>query len=501
MSYALIRGLGAEVSASASASTAAPTNNVSAECKTAADAFVKAATYVGLTSDSVKKVVTTCCEEFKRSGGSASSRAKGLAECFARASATAGASAACIAGGITAPFAGVCGTVGAFVADRVMGYNKTQLAAGVLASIVCSAATAGSTSTSCFYIGAELVGWIEDSIGPIIEGIFNPGAAKKRELAARAAFQSLTAARADLLLRADAAIREMWSNSIKSIKDMYQGTVGSLPASYQTKAQQILGFAPNYAGVASALVAAGVPATPMGWPIDGKGSKVGDRLRAQRAVNGGHGCESTAEGCLNDGYSEVCPFSFSDLYMTLFYSQGMDKLTGDTRDRQVAFEKQSLAAMQALANGMLPAMQQAMATVAANVAITVVGLKQQALIEETKTKDTAKFVATAVQAAKAAEAAAAGAKSWDSATRQKSIATAQNKYEIVRQVRAMLTIMAAPGSAPLSATYQKKLADAADRSAAAVKTARSNALTAELMIGGAAVAGVVGIGYLVFGRK
>lgn len=503
-----LRALGSGASFSASSKVAADVKSGAAVTTTvqdaakAADVELPDCSAAAVTGNSyIDSTFVKCCQDIKKmSGMTLKQKADGIGQCAARGAATGACMAAgVVTFGVTTALAPLCGTIGAAVYDRVSGYDTKQWVAAGVGAAVCSAVSAGVAGPICAFAAAELVGWIADELGPLFDSIFSPNAARDRELAARKAFHALVAQNEKMKAEADQAVRDLWSNSIKSIKEAYNGSLALLPAAYRSKAQQALGFAPLYDGIAGALRAAGAPITPLTWPVDAS-STVGDRLLAQRA-RAGYGCEGTAEGCIKDGYSEICPFSFSDLYMTAYYSQGMDKLTGNTRDKQVAFEKYALSMMQGMAGWILPRMQQAIAVVASKVATVMAGLKQQSLLEAAKAKDDAKIVATAWSAAKAAEKAASDASSWSGSRREKALAQAERKYEVVVRASGLLTFAAAPGAPAPSAAHRSKMADAVQRAGAAVKLAKSNARTAQLTLGAGVAIGVAGIGYVLLRRS
>lgn len=501
MSYAMmlpLRGLGAGASFSANVKTTASATKTAGEVAKAADVKLPDCSDAAVTGNSyLDSTFVKCCEDIKKmSDMSLKKKADGIGQCAARGAATGACMAAGVVSfGVTTALAPLCGTVGAAVYDRVSGYDTKQWVAAGVGAAVCSAVSAGIAGPICAFAAAELVGWIADELGPLFDSIFSPNAARDRELAARKAFHSLVATNEKTMTEADTAVRELWSNSISSIKEAYLGALALLPSSYRTKAEQALGFAPLYDGIARALTSAGAPGTPLVWRIDSAGATVGDRLRTQRQ-RAGYGCEGTAAGCLKDGYSEICPFSFSDLYMHYYYAAGIDKLTGDTRDRHMTFEKNALAMMQEIAGGILSAMQKAIAVVATKVATMMAGFKQQALLEAAKTRNDAKLVATAWSAAKAAQAAAARASSWSGKKRTDAIAETQRKRDIVVQASNLLAF----ATTPPSTAHKKKMAESVALAKAAVTLADSNARTAQIVVGGAVAAGVAGIGYLLLRR-
>jgi hypothetical protein len=507
-----LRGLG--VSFSASANVAADVKSGASATKTAQDAAAAAEVQLPDCSDAaitgndyIDSTFVKCCQDIKKmSGMSTKDKAKGIGQCAARGAATGACMAAgVVTFGITAAIAPLCGTVGAAVFDRVMGWDTKQWVAAGVGAAVCAAVSAGLAGPLCAFAAAELVGWISDALGPVFDGIFNPSAAKDRELAARAAFHSLSAATQDLMYQANDAVIELWSNAIKSIKDVYVDTVGLLPASYQAKAQQLLGFAPKYDGIARALAAAGARTTALVWKIDSNGGTVGDRLHYQRDKGGGYGCEGTAEGCMKDGYSEICPFSFSDFYMNMYFAAGMDKLKGKTRDQQMAFDQNALSVMQALASKILPEMQQAIAVVSSKVATVGTGVKQQSLLDAAQQATRATFATRAAIAASGAEAAADAAGKGFTKERVKSVTKAQLKYDIAKA--AYTALLSTYGSAAAASVACAKDADckkanlAVERARIASESAITRSRNAAVLHTAVGVGAAAGVAYFLFLRK
>lgn len=510
-SYSL-RGLGAGASFSASAKVATDVKSGASASTTVRDAAAAAQVELPDCSDAaitgndyIDSTFIKCCQDIKKmSGMSTADKAKGIGQCAARGAATGACMAAGVATlGITAALAPLCGTIGAAVFDRVMGWDTKQWVAAGVGAAVCAAVSAGLAGPLCAFAAAELVGWISDALAPVFEGIFNPSAAKDRELAARAAFHSLVDTREEFLRQADEAVGQLWSNAIKSIKDVYLESLALMPVAYQAKAKKILGFEPKYDGIAKALVAAGARATSLDLHVDDQGHTVRDRLRTQRDKGGGYGCEGSAEGCMKDGYSEVCPFSFHDLYLALFYAQG--KFTGNTRDRQIAFDKQALTQLQLIANSLLPQYQQAIAAVSAKVATVMVALKQQALIDATQQATRSTFAVRAVAAASRAEAAADAAGKGFAKERTKAVAKAIQQYDIAKA--ACNALLSTYGSASVwKAACAKdpdclKAVSGMQRAAAAAQLAVKNSSSAALVHTALGVGVAATAAYLLFVRK
>ena len=488
MSYVLnLNGLGVAVSASASASTS---TSVSSECNAAGDAFTKGATYVGLTSSAVKKVVTQCCEEFKRNSGSAEERTKGMAECFARAAATAGAAAACIAGGITAPFAGVCGTIGAFMADRVMGYNKTQLAAGVSASIVCTAATAGAGSAICFYAGAEVVGWVGDKLSPLVEGIFSPSAAADRERAKRRADYALYFGTVEKVREAQDDIVGAWRASVNRIWDLFDG---AFSPSYRALARQQLGFGDDYSSIAMAMMNAGVPISAMPQADFAKHTK--DTYPACEAygkqVNGSLGPTSP-----------LCPPFVLDTFYTAIQT------AGNGSHEQANIAAQVAKSLLVVAGAFFFQLPLAEAALAAKIAVVAVAVKQREALDQAASYSRSQMATKAEAAAGIAEAAADAALKGNAAESTAAVARAKNRYDVAVAAYDMLldsfgarTSSGAAASVALSCSKdvdckRAGVAVARAKNAAdlAVKNAEHAART-RLLLGAGAAAAVAGIAY------
>lgn len=488
-----LRGLGvaAAANASASASTAPP---VSTECDKAGETFMKASTYVGFTSDAAKKVATQCCESFKKSQGSAEHRAKIMAECFARAAAAAGAGAACVAGVVTAPFAGVCATVGAFLADRVMGYNKTQLAAGTAASIVCGIASGGTAATTCFYVGAELVGWIGDKLGPAIEGIFNPGAANERELARRRADNALYNGSRDSVMDAEKAITEQWSASVRRLWDLF---LEAFSPSYYAAARAQLGFGNDYHSIALAMINSGVPMTVLSSTEFGKIAATSAAACEiyGKSINGSYGSKSP-----------LCP----PLLVDKFYAATAK--TGSSHDAaQVA--KQAANELIATANMFFFQLPLVETMLASKIAVVAIAIKQQQAFDEARQAKRSNFATKAATAASTAEAAADAALKGNPEESRAAVERAKNRYDLALASYNMILdsfgSRATSGEAMVVAIACSKDADcqraakAVARAKAASELAVENAAAAttkRYLLGAGIVAAVAGGAYY-FTRK
>ncbi len=488
MSYALtLRGIGAAATVSASASAPPST---SSECNAAGDAFTKGATYVGLTSGAVKKVVTQCCDEFKRSTGTAGERTKGMAECFARAAAMAGAAAACVAGGITAPLAGVCGTIGAFVADRVMGYDKKQLAGGIAASIICSAATAGAGTTQCFYAGAEVVGWVGDKLSPVIEGIFSPGAAAARVRAQRSADNALYFGSVDKVREAQQEIIGAWQASVNRIWDLFDG---SFSVNYRTLARQTLGFSDDYASIAQVMMSAGVPISVMPQAELAKHKR--DTYPAceiyGKKVGGSFGTPSP-----------LCP----PLVLDAFYT-AIQAATDSHSEAQIAsVTSQRLLALTGAFFFQLPLVEAALAS---KIAVVAVAIKHQEALDQAVTFSRSQFATRAESAAGNAEAAADAALKGDAAESERSVQRAAHYAEVSRAAYKVLlgayATQSASGAAGSCASdvncTRARVAVVRAQAAAALATKNAaHAANKRLLLGASITVGIAGAAYYFFGK-
>ncbi len=454
---------------------------MSSECNTAGDAFTKAATYVGLTSTAVKKVVTQCCSEFQRSTGSAEERTKGMAECFARAAATAGAAAACVAGGITAPFAGVCGTIGAFMADRVMGYDKKQLAGGVAASIICSAATAGTTSTACFYAGAEVVGWVGDKLGPVIEGIFSPSAAADRARAQRAADNALYFGTVDKVREAQESIVGAWRASVNRIWDLFDG---AFSPDYRALAREKLVFYDEYTSIALALMNSGVPISIMPQADLAKHSRSYPACEAYgKQVNGTYG-----------NPSPLCPPFVLDAFYTAIQSA---KNSHDEAQIAASTAKQLLA-ISAQFFFQLPLAE---AALAAKIAVVAVAVKQQEALDQAARFTRSQWATKAESAAGVTEAAADAALKGNATESARSVEKAKHYCDV--SVSAYKVLLGSTTSCTKDVDCNRASVAVARAKAAyelAVKNA-AHAAHVRLLIGAGAVAGVASVAYYFLRNK
>ena len=488
-------GLGATASASASASaSAAASADVSSECKTAAVAFTKGATYFGLTSDTVTKTVQQCCQAVKDSNASGADRARVIAECFARAAATAGAAAACIAGGITAPFAGICGTVGSFMADRVMGYDKTQLAAGAAAGIVCGLVSGGTTSTTCFYAAAEVVGWIGDKLGPVIEGIFSPGAAAAREIARRNADNNLYFGSVESVRQAQDAVYSQWTASINRVWDLF---TEAFPSGYYAMARAKLGFGNDYHSIALAFLKMGVPTTIMPQVDFAKHQK--DTYPACEAFG------KKVAGSYGDT-SAVCPPGLVDKFYAAL------TVAKNSHDETQA-AKQAASELVSAANLFFLQLPMAEAALASRIAVVAIAVKQQEALDQAKAASRAQLATRAVTAAGVAEAAADAALKGNAKEGKAAIQRAKNRYDMALAAYELLLdsfgkrTNAAEATVAAVACSKDASCQAAQRAVARAKAASelavanaSSATTKRYLIGAGAAAAVAGGAYL-FLRK
>ena len=506
-----------KTSASASA-TAKPEPPKLPDCK---DAAVTGNEYID------KTAVECCYSVKKRWGSSVSKQAEGLAECTARAAST----AACVAAGavtfgITTLVAPLCGDVGAFIAERVMGYDALQLGAGIVAGAICGVMTGGTAAIVCGIVAAELVGWLTDTVGPLISAILDPGAAKRRELAARAAYKKAIEANEKACREADEKYRLAWGMGIGSLKELYRKAFPT--AALQAKAKKALGFGPTYDEIARAMGQSGAAAQP-GIFSQNKGKK---------GCYGQHpdwecpGCEQfdyvksakyadpqwkgtpwegitaawVVEG-RKDPWSDVCPFSIEQ-----FYLAERQKALGPSpkRDAVTAWEKKFAPTIAAVANQIYPAMVMAISVVGSKITSVAVALKQQELLESANTASREQLAARVASAASRAEVAADLAKKGTAKEAKLAIIKASQQYDIAAAAYQKLLFEHFGGKPTSSgaaasqaiACQQDPNCKRATASLARARVAKTNAplfaaQTARnrLLIGGAVGAAAIGAAY------
>lgn len=243
----------------------------------------------------------SCCEGAWKGGGNVGERTKKLAVCTANAAASAAlagtlasaATAACVAAGavtagITTALAatGICGligsTVGVFIYNRIHGYSTQALILGGAAAAVCGFFSGGALALVCGIAIAELVDWISNLVGPTLESIFDPDAAKRRERAERLASEHARQATEKSLYEAQKQIVDQWSASVNRIWDVYESAFPT-PAA-RSNALAALGITNTYNSIAQALVTAS-----QRFPNQEEVDRYGGYDAAQRAVMGGTG--------------------------------------------------------------------------------------------------------------------------------------------------------------------------------------------------------------------
>lgn len=466
----------------------------------AADADLPNCDDAGLTGNAyLDKTFIECCKEIKKNWKlSLGDKAKGITECAARGAAT----GACVAAGvitygITTLVAPLCGTVGAFIANRVMGYGVGQIAVGIAAGSFCAAMSAGILGPVCGLAAAELVGWLSDTLGPVIEGIFNPSAAKDRELAARKASHALIDATEEAYLTADANYKMLWANGIHSLKELYAQSFTTDAA--RSRARKALGFSPTYDELSKALVKNGAIATPQEW-IKGF---LDDQL-----ANKGPGCSSNdyldPKTQKWDAFSRVCPFST----MAFYYSQ-LSASPNMSRDQRNAFEKNMASQVKQIADSIYPLTSQAIASVASAISMAAINIKQQELLEAAQAASRAKLATKSVTAASRAEAAANAALKGNAKESAAAVVRAQQQYDIsVAATKALLATFGASSDAQAALLCAKdascaKARSGVTRALAASALAKKNTEIAarnRVMFGGLLVAGAAGAAYM-FLRK
>lgn len=156
---------------------------------------------------SIDTALEDCCHVVASGGGTIGERTKALALCAANAAANvavtttmaaigtaACAAAGAVTAGITTVLAatGICGiiggAVGTFLYNRIAGYSTGALIVGGLAAAVCGAFSGGSLAIVCGFLAAELTQWLSDTLGPVLERVFDPNAAARRAYERRQAF-------------------------------------------------------------------------------------------------------------------------------------------------------------------------------------------------------------------------------------------------------------------------------------------------------------------------
>jgi len=529
VSYSLALGISAEASASieAGAEATLPKETQIPKLPDCSDAAVTGNTYVD-------KTFVECCIEVKKNWHlSAGDKAKALAECGARGAAT----GACVAAGvvtfgITTVLAPICGDIGAFIADRVMGYSATQIVGGIVAGAACAAVSAGIAAPLCAFVAAELIGWLSDAVGPLIEGIFDPGAARRRELAARAAYHQALEANETACQEADDRYRLAWGLGVHSLKELY--TKAFPTAALQAEAAKHLGFGPDYDGVAKALRAAGAATH----------TRLFSGNKGQHGCYGGHptwecpGCERfdyvrdpavakasgspwkgtawqdvveswVAEG-RKDGWSDVCPFS---VYM--FYLTARTQAPGDkpSRSEVTKWEKSFAPQIAQVAAGIYPAMVTAISSVATAITALGAALKQQELFKAADAASKEQLTARIARAASAAEAAADAALKGSAKEGRRAVQRASEQNEIAKSAFGLLLTRygsdssegarAARAAACAQDVYCKRGTQSVARAQVATQNAAlffAKAQRKRLLIGSAIVASIAGGAYMLSKR-
>lgn len=485
----------------------------------------------------IDDAIVECCEEIKRgSGGTVGQKVKGIADCIghnvARAGGailgTAAAAAACAATGIGASIAVFCGmvggalggAVGGFIYDRVSGYSTTQIVGGLVAGAVCTAFT-GIAGPFCAMAAAELIGWLSDSVGPIIEGIFDPGAAKRRELAARAAYHHAIEANEKSSQQADEHYQIAWGLGVHALKELYRKAFPS--AADLVKAKKILGFGPVYDDVARAMRSAGASAMELtfvskgtrgcfadpAWECANCGDK--DYIRTKPASSSSDPWDGIIAAWTVEGrpqWSNICPFSIYQFYLT-----EREKALGKnpSRDAVTAWEIKFAPSVKEMADQIYPAMVKAIANVATQITTAGVALKQQQVIQAAHTATRENMAVRIANAASRAEAAADAAKKGGKEEGKRSVQRANQQYDIaVTTYNKLLfdefggkpTSSGAAASQAISCARDvscRKAGAGVARAAVAKKNApifAAQAANHRLILGGVIAASVVGATYL-----
>lgn len=477
----------AEAAAATAQAAAAITETELPDCE---DAAVTGNSYIDST-------FVECCKSIKKNWDlSLAQKAKGITECAARGVATGACVAAgVVTAGISTALAPLCGAVAGFVANRVMGYDTAQIVAGVTAAAVCGALSGGTLAAVCGFAAAELIGWVSDTLGPIVEGIFNPSAAADRELAARRASHALIDATEDVYRKADLDYKMLWANGINSLRDLYNQAFTT--EAQRARARKILGFVPVYDDLAKQMVKAGAVATPEEW--------IAEFLSSQLA-NKGPGCSHNdyvnPKTNTWDPYSKVCPLS-----LEAYYTVSLRDLIArgkKSRDDRNAFERQIIVQLRQFAEAVYPLTAQAISSVASAITMAAITIKQEELLAAAKAATLSQLANRAATAASRSEAAADAALKGNAKESARAVVRAKQQYEIaVAASRLLLESMGSTDAQRALACVKDascmKAQASVKRALLAMMLAKKNAATAarnRVMFGGLLAAGAAGAAYL-----
>ncbi len=454
---------------------------VSAACRKAAASIADVGKYLSLSPAQTEKLIADCCSGFQEEGD-AGERTKRLAECVTRAASAAAAAAACTLAG-AAILAGVCASVGGFLADRVIGYDTSGKVAFVAGNMVCG--------PSCGFVLAELSSFFTETLGPLISGIFDPDAAERRAAEQHKAAWSAYHATQKALRDAEAQTITAWSASVNRIWDLYENLFPTTAA--RNDAASALQITAAYPSIVAAMIAAGVP---YGRMSDADIKFHQDDV-ARRGADGAGGCEVYGKK-KNGSYGPVsglCPPFWWQRFNTLSISQGPE------RSLEIANE------LVAQINDFFLRLQVAEVAIATRIAMYATVQKAAQAQRDATSRVT--LATKATKGATIAEAAADAALKGDAEEGKRSVARAKVGYDLsVASYKALLDLYGdrtSPGAANAAAAACRldkdcqKATAAVARANHAYAAAKENAATAaskRILIGALVATGAAGAAFL-----
>lgn len=519
--------------------------------KATADALVPCKDVADTGIGYVDDAIVECCEWVKRSDGSLEEKAKGVGECVAKgiargAGASVGAAvgvALCAATGVGATVSYFCGmaggiiggAIGGFLYDLISGYSAGQLGAGLVAGALCGVVSGGALALACGIAAAELVGWLSDTVGPVLEGIFNPSAAKDREMAARAAYHEAIEANQLTCFAATERYRRAWGLGIHSLKELYLKAFKT--TAWQEQAKKLLGFGFTYSDLASALVKAGAPSQRYvgvakgtrgcfpdpAWEcancgeidyaytgsrkprsdsekiIAGIVASAADSTEKMASIRAAIWSDDVVAAWTIDRkpppWSDICPFS-----LERFYLEERTKALGakPTRQQVTAWERKVAPILGQLAEVGFALFQQALTIVSAQITTVAASLKKQELLAAAEKSSRDQLAARIAKAASNAEIAAELARTGTAAEAKRAVVRAMQQCDIAEAAYKRLSYEQYTATATTPVTQLKAAAASLKRARAARDNApRFAAQTARkrLLLGAAVGAGAIGAAY------
>ncbi len=492
--------------------------------KATADALVPCKDLADTGIGYVDDAIVECCEWVKQSNGTLEEKAKGVGECVAKgiargAGAAVGAAvgaALCAATGVGATVAYFCGmaggiiggVIGGFLYDLISGYSVGQLGAGLVAGALCGVISGGALALVCGIAAAELVGWLTDIVGPVLEGIFNPSAAKDRELAARKAYHDAIEANYESCADATQRYRRHWGLGIHSLKELYLKAFKT--AALQAQAEKLLGYGFTYSDLAGALTKAGAGSQrytgvakgqrgcypDASWECANCGDIEYVRTKAQT-----HELADAWDGVVAawtidkkpPAWSDICPFS-----LERFYVEERAKALGPkpSREQVVKWERKVAPVLGQIAAVGFASLQEALAIVSTQIATVAASLKKQELLEAAEKSSRDQLAARVAKAAATAEIAADAAKKGSAKEAGRAVVKARQQYDIAKATYNRLaydqltSTSVVPQLKGASASLQRAKVARDNAPLFAARTARNR-----LLLGAAVGAGAVGAAY------